>query len=181
MNLKETVHSLLENGYMMIVKGKYVVTAKFNKEMTGKEVGLIKLNNEPVVQEYEPLIIATPIDWPMRFMNFIVEAQVPTMGSGKDGTYDINKYSEPAMKAFKRMLEKDKVNYQLLVKSTMLYYKTHKQFQKTISNYIADGLWRTDYYALASAAAEGKEAIQSHIQKSIADGSEFSHWRSAHD
>ena len=181
--LKEIVHNLLENGYMMVVKGKYVVTAKFNKEMTGQEVGLIKINNQPIVMENPPptALITAPADWPMKFMRFITEAEVPKKGSGRDGSYDLNQYSEPAMKAFRKMLEKEGINYDVLVKSTMLYYKTHNSFQKTISNYIADGHWRTDYYALLHAAENGADGLKTHVEKEIHDARGHTHWKSAHD
>ena len=45
-------------------------------------------------------------DWPIVYLEFIKAAEVPQRGEGKDGGYDLNKYSEPAMKAFRKMIEK---------------------------------------------------------------------------
>lgn len=183
-NLQQIVHHLLENGYMMVIKGKYVVTAKFNKEITGQEIGLIKINNLPVVMETPPpaALITVPTDWPMKFMRFISEAQVPKKGSSAGGQeYDINQYSEPAMKVFRKMLEKEGIKYEVLVKSTMLYYKVHQTFQRTIGNYIADGYWRTDYYTLLQAAESGVDSLKTHIEKEISDARGHTHWKSAYD
>ena len=99
---------------------------------------------------------------------------MPSRGEGKDGGYDTNKYSEPAMKVFKKSIESG-INYSVLVKSTMLYYKTRKQYPLKIGNYIADGAWRSDYEALLSSAEDG--TIVNHIQKEIDDNTEFSRFK----
>ena len=114
-------------------------------------------------------------DWTQAYLNFIKEAEVPTRGEGRGTTYDLNKYSDPAMKAFRKMIEKEDVNYQLLVKSTMLYYKTRKQFPLTVTRYIEEGAWRTDYEALLQSLKDGN--VVDHIQKEIDDTTEFNKFR----
>ena len=113
-------------------------------------------------------------DWTQLYLNFIKEAEVPSYGEGRDGRYDLNKYSEPAMKVFKKAIEGG-VQYPVLVKSTMLYYKTRKQYPLKIGNYIADGAWRSDYEALLSSAEDG--TIINHIQKEIDDNTEFNRFK----
>ena len=115
------------------------------------------------------------LDWPKAYLTFIKDAQVPERGNGGTSGYDLNKYSEPAMKVFRRMLERERVQYSVLVKSTMLYYKTRKQYQVTIGRYIEEGLWRSDYEALLSSAADG--SITEHIQKQIDDNEETSRFK----
>lgn len=113
-------------------------------------------------------------DWRMCYLRFIQEAQVPVSGEGRDGRYDLNKYSEPAMKIFKKALESG-VKYEVLVKSTMLYYKTRKQYALKIGNYIEQGAWRSDYEALLSSAEDG--TIIEHIKKEIDETTEFSRFK----
>lgn len=176
MNLHQVVDWMMEQGYLVSIKGKYKVTAKFNKEIVGEETGLVKFNNTLLVQEHAPpQITGNNINWPEVFIKFIQEAEVPARGEGGNGSYDLNKYSDPAMKVFRRMIEKEKIIYAVLVKSTMLYYKTHRKFPYTISRYIVEGFWRSDYFSLFSSAEEGK--VQEHIQKEIDNGTEFSRFR----
>jgi hypothetical protein len=113
-------------------------------------------------------------DWSQAFLNFIKEAEVPSRCEGKSGGYDINKYSEDGMKAFKKMIESGVV-YAVLVKSTMLYYKTHLTYALKIGNYIADGAWRSDYEALLTSAEEG--TITQHIQQQIDETKDFNKFK----
>jgi len=165
----------MDNQYMVCIKGKYKVTAKFMKEMTGLETGLVMLPSGPVVAEHPLPAIASTTDWPALYTRFILEAEVPQRCEGKDGSYDLNKYSEPAMKAFRKMVEREGVKYPVLVKSTLLYYKTHKSYAVTISRYIVDGLWRSDYQALLASAADGR--IEEHIKQEIDGNTEFNRYR----
>lgn len=187
---------MMDNNYLVAIKGKYRVTAKFNKEITGQEVGIVKVGNMLLVQENPPPEVSmnaqgiqvstgtphTPretqrIDWPAAFIQFITEAEVPQRGNSRDGSYDLNKYSEPAMKAFKKILESG-VDYLILVNSTKIYYKTHKQYQNKISKYIEDGIWRSDYEALkASAEKGGEQGIIDHVKNEVDNGTEFSRFK----
>lgn len=146
-------------------------------------MGVVMLPTGPVVME-NPLALSLTmnggeslqgLDWTKAYLTFIKEAEVPERGSGGTTGYDLNKYSEPAMKIFRRMLEREKVQYPVLVKSTMLYYKTRKQYQVTIGRYIEEGLWRSDYEALLSSAADG--SITEHIQKQIDENEEISRFK----
>lgn len=178
MNLQEAVTYLIQEGYMVTIKGKYKVTAKFNKEVTGKDIGLVSSGGSLVVQEISPKALSTletTTDWTGAYIKFIQEAEVPQRGEGGSGSYDLNKFSEKAAKVFRRMIEKEGVQYPVLVKSTLLYYKTHRRYPVTITRYIEDGLWRTDYMALLESAKEGK--LSDHIQNQIDNEKEFSKYR----
>ena len=146
----------------------------------GQETGVVMLQNGPVVMEPLSNLAINPvanqtIDWPKAYLQFIKEAEVPQRGSGATGGYDLNKYSESAMKVFRRMLEKEKVDYSVLVKSTLLYYKTRTQYQVTIGNYIENGFWRSDYESLLSSAADG--SVHEHIQNKIDETQETSRFK----
>lgn len=175
MNLKDAVQFLLQNGYLAQVKGKYRVTAKFNQEMTGIATGLVLTGSVPQVVEKPLPSLRNNADWVQLYINFIREAEVPVRGEGKDGGYDLNKYSEKAMKMFRRMIEKEGVIYGVLVKSTLLYYKTHRKFPHTITRYISEGSWRSDYQALLQSAKDG--TLENHIQTEIDHEKEFSKYR----
>jgi hypothetical protein len=177
------VQWMQENQYLVQIKGKYRVTAKFNKEITGQEVGIVKVGEALLVQEKEPLILATvslgaqTTNWSDYYLQFIREAEVPARCEGKDGNYDVNKYSEEGMKAFRKALEKEGINYQLLVNVTRLYYKSHRQFALKIGNYMAKGEWRSDYESAFTANKEGK--LAEHIQQEIQNDREFTTVRAA--
>ena len=132
------------------------------------------MENEPPMTQSGLAQLQTP-NWQSAYLQFIKEAEVPQRSEGRDGSYDINKYSEPAMKVFRKLIEKEGIQYVVLVKSTMLYYKTHRRYAHTIGNYIEKGYWRSDYEALLSSAAEG--TIENHIQTQIDNDTEFSKFR----
>jgi hypothetical protein len=66
----------------------------------------------------------------------------------------LNKFSKEGLKAFKEIMSRGDTQYPLLVKSTMLYYKSKNQYKQTISNYISTGSWKTDYIALRDASKD---------------------------
>lgn len=116
----------------------------------------------------------TTSDWDQFYIQFIREAEVPVRGESKSGSYDINKFSNDGAKFFRKIIESG-IKYSILVKSTLLYYKTRNQYQVTINNYIVNGLWRSDYDALLSSGEDG--TIEQHIQKTIDDGKGFSRFK----
>lgn len=126
------------------------------------------------VVKVEPMAVVpfvTPENWPSSFMEFIAEAKVPRMLEGKHGEmYHGNKYSEAGMKAYRKALEKEGVQYDVLVKSTMLYYKSSIRLKKAVGNYFALGDWRTDYDALMHAAESGEQTLTKHIKDETSAG-----------
>lgn len=152
---------------MVCIKGKYRVTAKFNKEITGTETGLIISNNAVLVQE-------RAVDWTTQYLQFIADAKIPRTGETSQGAlYDLNKFSDGACKAFRKMIEKEGIQLDVLVKSTMLYYKSGKRFKVTVGRYIEEGLWRTDYEALLVSASQNN--VEQHIKQELNDGTYTSH------
>ena len=113
-------------------------------------------------------------DWEQLFMKFIQEAKVPQKLEGTRGeVYYANKYSVPGMKAFKKALQGGYV-YDILVKSTMLYYKSSVKLKKAIGNYFAQEDFKSDYQALTEAAASG--TLTEHI-KSETNDEQQSAWK----
>lgn len=158
-NLKEATEYLVANGYMLCIKGKYKVTRKFYKEIE-HPAGALVTQQLPVVRIAEA--------WPERYLQFIRDAGVPARREGSKGNvYDTNKYSDGAMKVFKKILESG-IKYELLVLSTGLYYKSSVNSPVAIGRYIEEGLWRTDYDALELSAQQG--TIKDHIKQTTNNG-----------
>lgn len=169
-NLKEAVLYLLRNGYLIQgARGKYKVTQKL---YDGMVKGEIFSNPTPTNQELAAYI--PHVDWTKAYTTFIITAQVPARGESRNGEfYPLNKYSEPGMKAFRKAIEIEGVNLDILIKSTMLYYKSGVKLKVAITRYMEEGLWRSDYEALVNSAEEGR--IEEHIKQQLNDG-QHSDW-----
>jgi hypothetical protein len=159
--LKQLLDQLLMGGYVIMDNGKYVFTPKFYADIVSTAVATIP--------NMLPSTIPVPTSKPefeMLFIKLIADAQVPKhLPDNKGGVYAANKFSETGLKAFMAAI-KNGVNYELLVKSVMLYYKSSTNYKKAVGNYFAQGDWRTDYEALA-ASTTSPEALNQHIKSQI--------------
>lgn len=162
LNANEVWMWLLENNYVEITGGRWILTGEFHN-LVENNPG----NPLPVPVKSVSLLPTKKEAWDKSFMDFILEAQIPARWEDSHGqTYYLNKFSEDGLKVFKKALESG-VIYDVLVKSTMLYYKSSTRFKKTIGNYLKQGDWKTDYEALMLSAEGGKEGIESHIKQEI--------------
>lgn len=152
--LLQTVQYLLDNGYLAVIKGKYIVTAKFNKEVTGLDRGLVLGPGKvPMVKEPD---IPKQISWQDMYTRFITEAKVPArIMSPRGEPYQTNAFSEGGLKAFRKALEKEGIEYQLLVESTQLYYTGTIGLKVAIGRYMEEGMWRTQYQELVDHTKAG--------------------------
>lgn len=165
LNLQEILTYLRDNTYVTKnTKDEWVFSEKFyhDLEVQGRAVVPVpKAGNVATLPK-------DGTEWQLLFIQLIEAAQVPkVLSDNRGGHYYANKYSEPAMKVFRKALEKDDVNYELLVKSVMLYYKSSVSYKKTISNYFTGGDWKTDYMALTQSISQGAEALTNHIQDEL--------------
>ena len=185
MELRKIYEYLRDNQYILSSGDDLVFSKKFYQDMGMKKEEkrpVLKVISSPpttqqVVVKVENLPSKEVIDWRMKYMNFIAEARVPAKSdNGRGEMYDCNKYSEPAMKEFKRLIEVEKIIYDVLVKSTMLYYRASPNYRKKISNYIVDGDWRSDYLKLLNAAEQGEQAVKDHIKNETKDGRQHNSW-----
>lgn len=182
LDLKTIYEYLRDNGYVMVDKNELVFTRKFMEEIEPfrqrkRPVRMVEALPVPIKQDITTVTLFKPIDWRLAYADFIRDAHVPSKLEGK-GTdlYDGNKYTEDAMKEFKRMIEKEGIDLAILIKSTMLYYAPGKKYRKKISNYITEGIWRSDYDALILAAKTGEKELKTHIEKEIKDGQTHQPW-----
>jgi len=157
------------------VDGKLIFTMKFHhtivsiKPMTDLTVPALIGDNSLVIAKLQN-------DWELGFINFIMEAKVPpTQHTKEGGVYYLNKYSTNAMKVFRRAIEKEGVVYEVLVRSTFLYYKSIDQYKKTIANYFTEGIWRTDYMALVESLKNG--TVETHIKTTMSNDAGKSQWQ----
>lgn len=164
--LKETLRWLAVEGY---IDGERL-TSKALIELAQPE-GSIQISVVMQTAQGDIVPFVTPSNWPDSFMKFIQEANVPRMMEGKNGDmYQGNKYSEPGMKAYRKALEKERIQYDILVKSTMLYYKSAIRLKKAVGNYFSQGDWRTDYQSLLQAAEGGEQTLTKHIKDETTTG-----------
>lgn len=136
---------LVQNGYLEVVKLKYRPTKKLN-EVPAKES--IYLDGGNVFEG----------TWEDLYLKFIVTCKIPKKGeSGNGEEYDLNKYSEDAMKHF-RDLMKSGISYSTLVLVTAAYYKAGGlRYKKNITNYITQGHWRLEYETLKNKPVEQQQ------------------------
>lgn len=168
MEIQKLYEYLRDNGYILSSGDILVFSNKFYAEIKREKKTIIS------ARQVDPIILPSPVvqDWKMYFIKFI-QICVPTKCEGARGEmYDTNKFSEDAAKEFRKMIDKEGINYELLVESTKLYYKSGR-FRKKISNYIVDGDWRSDYLAFKTAHQIGD--VQGHIKKST-DNGEHNQW-----
>lgn len=181
MELQEVMEYLLTEGFVTVHKGKPKFTAIFHSAYSGVEKGLTQAGTvlepnlgiaPPALLQPSPQTIAAyrAQDWVTVYMQFISECQVPRRCINRQGDpYDTNKYSEDGMKAFKQAIQSG-TDYKMLVRSTVLYYKSATRLKKAIGNYMSHGDWRTDYQDLVTSAELGTEAVSKHIKETTNDG-----------
>jgi len=168
-SLKEAVQYLLDNGYMTIIKGRYCVTQKFNKEVRNVEEGVVHIQGIPLVRDVvHDAKTLTKIHWRNRYIQFIKDAGVPAKAEGSNGDlYDCNKFSEDGLKAYRAALEKELLDERVLLAVTKLYYAGTSRFKQKIGSYMVDGTWRTGYQDMLERAEQGMESVKEHIQNQL--------------
>lgn len=169
-DLKEATDYLFANGYLHSVKGEFKLTVKFRKAMDALAAGhsVAKSNDLVPVKYQEAGIVAAKVDWVAQYKQFIIDANVPKRCEGRNGEmYATNTYSEPGMKAFRKAIESG-TNYEMLVASTALYYKSGIRMKVAIGRYMEEGRWRTDYDALVASAENN--TVKEHIQSETDNG-----------
>lgn len=167
MTLNEVFKYLVEKGYVLASKDKgYTLSKKFQAD-----VKAMKASSEHGLSVVSKSVsTTTELDWGNLFINFIKDAEVPAkLPDNKGGWYAGNKYSEDAMKKFKQIIGTG-IDYNLLVRSTQLYYKSANTYKKIISNYILDGDWRTDYFTMKDAVDKGVQGLVEHVKTETDDG-----------
>ena len=171
MQLPQIVQYLLDNGYIAMHKGLYKFTAKFNRELSGLDKGLVPgPGGMLMVKEPE---VPKQVSWMQMYMRFIIEAKVPKKVTGPSGdAYQSNAYSEGGMKVFRKAIEQERIQYEKLVAATMLYYKSIP-YPVAIGRFMEEGIWRTSYSELERSIEAG--TIEDHVK--TATHEPYSRWQ----
>lgn len=180
MNLQEIIKYLKDNKYILISQGKYIMSPEFQQACKNQKKGEILIVNMDAIpkQVFDIQKIDTQIqvikdkrnysEW---FIQFIQDAKVPArLEDHRGNLYSANKYNEDARKVFQKAIEKEGFDYNLLVKSTMLYYKSGIRLKKAIGTYFTSGEFRTDYLALQISAEGGADKLIQHLKQETDNG-----------
>lgn len=183
MEIAEVTEWLLTKGYAVDTKGKLSLTPHFQKAYShiidwltlktepGSMLPATTTKSAPLIPVKENVSLYKYEDWVSMFMQFIQDAKIPRRCVLSNGDlYDTNKYSEDGMKAFQKAIRAG-YNYEILVKATMLAYKSGTKAKKTIGNYMTQGDWRTNYDELVAVAQQGAAELTNHIKAELKDGS----------
>lgn len=140
-DLKEIVKYLIQNGYLIVQKERYLLTAKFNREMLGVDTGVQVLERAEVTVKEEPPV---PIDWVAEYQNFIMEAKVPKYSSNAKGEpYEINRATKPGRDAYKKAITAGYKKEQLLLAVSQYYKEGNGRFRVKIETWFVDEHWRS--------------------------------------
>ena len=154
--LKDAVDFLLSEGYIFKYGERFKFASKTYLELTAKDL--------PGHTHSKP----AAINWVTAFTQFIMAAKIPSRAEdSRGGYYSLNQYSEPAMKAFRKIVEGG-VSLEDLVASTTLYYKSGVKLKVKIGRYIEEGLWRGDYEAYMASKEAGN--LREHEKQQKSDG-----------
>jgi len=168
MTLEEIIQYLKNQGYITQVNDDYVLSDEFQMKCKVRKPAfdIIKIDQQIAV-----LKARTATDWQQLFIQFIQEAKVPAkLEDHRGNLYSANKYNQDACKAFIKAIDKEGYIYDLLVKSTMLYYKSGIRLKKAIGTYFTSGEFRSDYLNLKTAAEGGETELQQHLKEEINNG-----------
>lgn len=178
---EQLFQALLEYRYIVYKDGQIIVTNDFyrdfgdpsrfqlNKEIekVAKEPASTSLLQAPdagIITQVEIETLPESI-----LTRFIADAEVPKTAKTKTSVYALNKFNTKAEKILEKIL-KQKINYQVLVMSTKLYYRSGVM-PKTIANYFIEGIWKDEYNDLAEALKGGNANAQKYINEKKKEGS----------
>lgn len=178
---EQLFQALLEYRYIVYKEGQIIVTSDFYREFG--DPSRFQVNKEiekaakaelptPFLQAPESGIV-TQVEietLPESILTrFIADAEIPKTAKTKTAVYALNKFNTKAEKILEKIL-KQNINYQVLVMSTKLYYRSGVM-PKTIANYFIEGIWKDEYNDLAEALKGGNANAQKYINEKKKEGS----------
>lgn len=146
MTIEEIADKLLVNGYLVLIAGKPVLTAKFERAL-GYE------DKTPVSEKLTPKQISNELVKPTTYTDdlkeiwnaFISDCDLPhRVSDNRGGTYTIRQYSKGIAGRLKRIIADPALDYTRLVESTKHYYRT-VSYKSILSNYIDKEIWLSEY------------------------------------
>lgn len=171
--LTEVIRFLSESGYIIRTpQSYYVFTNKFYQDFTRTNIGIVPDSTAVIAKSSQVhVVVPLPSYTTESYKQFIIDARVPRHVVNPRGErYDTNQYSQKAAKAFVKMMASGNIDYELLVRSTELYYKSSGGYKLKIGNYIADGAWQTHYETLKEALARASDQpVTDYIKQELSD------------
>lgn len=147
MSFKEIAQKLLDDGYLVLVSGKPVLTAKFEKEIGYVDkVSMLTNTLSPKQISNELVKPTTYTDNPKEVWNaFVDSCEIPwRTRTTNNETYTLRQFSVGIAKTLMKIISDPKIDYVRLVESTKQYYKT-TSYKMVLSNYLAKEVWKDAY------------------------------------
>ena len=105
MTLQECVSYLTENGYLIHVGTRYLLTSKFGQELTGQDFGVSVVEperlvvKERIVSPKKPVTLTggeikgtDQVDWAGLYQQLIMDSKIPKLAFNNNGNeYEIRK------------------------------------------------------------------------------------------
>lgn len=141
---KEVIQWLLDEGYLVLVDGRPIITSKLEKEIGYIAPIPITLTPQQISNELtKPTTYST--DPKAVWNKFIEDSSIPHRVITKDGSsYTVRQYGVAVAKRLLKIINDPKIDYQRLVDSTRNYYKT-TDYKHLLSNYIVKDIWYHEY------------------------------------
>jgi hypothetical protein len=173
MNLKQINEYLVENGYIISIRDKPILTNKYFRDILKSNSVSINL---PVVQDIKIVKAeqkaVTLAAGKQLLKQFAEDSCIPhRVPDGRGGEYTVKTYSQEATKAFVSIMNRvanGELDYTILTASTRLYY-AKGSYKKTLTNYLLEDIWEAEYLEFNKKNNEGK--IEQHIKKGLGGGS----------
>ena len=101
------------------------------------------------------------------YIGFINDLKLPKRIEIDGKSYQINSYNEKAAKKFINILFLQKYNLSLFFLATKLYYNNCTTYKKTLTNYILEGIYISEYNELVKKKEEGQleEYVKSELKE----------------
>lgn len=130
---EDVLQYLKDNGYLLSVDGKTIITNKFLREL-----GISSSNSKPITVKHKSVEV-TKED----YKQFIVDAEVPTVITTGNGKFFANRFSEKGYNAYKKVLEDH--DPKVLLAACKWYYKQTGMARVMIGNWFSEGIWESCY------------------------------------
>lgn len=146
MTIKEIANKLLEEGYLVLVAGKPVLTARFERALGYEDKAPIIEKLTPKQVSNELVKPTTYTDNPKEVWNeFIENCCIPWRVKNNRGeTYTLRHYSSGIAKSLMKIISDPNIDYTRLVNSTKDYYK-NTSYKMLVSNYLSKEVWKDCY------------------------------------
>lgn len=135
---------------MMLVDGRPILTAKFEKEVgytrEGNSTTTVEVVSEPITSPTDSgEAMKRVTDLKLLWNTFITDSEIPHRVKTTDGgSYTIRQYGAAVARKLQKIIQDPKIDYWRLVEATKHYYKV-TSYKHLLSNYISKDIWFHEY------------------------------------